>query len=83
MAMGAIGGAAVGVLISVYGGTLPGGPLVLPALTAALGAGVMSQVPADFRPPTWVKVVGGVLFAALVLVAAIYVIAAIALSSFE
>ncbi len=82
-AMGALGGAAVGVLINVYAGVPPGGPLVAPTIAAVAGAVAVHWLPVKtLQSPVWRKVGLGVL-AVLVGLAAVYVVAAIALSNFE
>ncbi len=83
LAGGALGGAALGVLMTVFAGGLPGGPFVLPTMTAVLGVAAMKWVAGNLRPPRWAVVAAVVLWTIIVIAASVYVIAAIALSNFE
>lgn len=81
--VGATTGAALAVLISVATGSPFGHPALFAAATAAAGVAVARLVLSRFRIPRPLAVLGTVVWATLVSAAAVYTIAAIALSNFE
>lgn len=84
-ALGALGGAAVGVLINVYAGVPRGwgGPLAVPAVAAVAGAVAVQWLPAKaLESPLW-RMVGIAVLGIVMALAAVYTIAALALSNFE
>lgn len=70
-------------LINVFAGVPPGGPLVAPAVGALAGAAALHWLPDQMLESPVVRRVGLGVLATLVGLAAVYVVAAIALSNFE
>lgn len=70
-------------LINVYAGVPSGGPLVAPAIGSLVGALAVHWLPAKALESRVARIVGLGLLALLVALAAVYVVAAIALSNFE
>lgn len=70
-------------LINVYAGVPPGGPVVAPTIGALAGAAGVHWLPATMLESPVTRRVGLGVLAVLVGLAAVYVVAAIALSNFE
>ena len=81
--LGALGGGAIGILISVALGPLPGAPFALPGAAAVVGLLAIPWLWSSVAAPRWARTAATVLWIVMIPVASVFVMAAVGLSRMQ